>query len=127
MAVRRYTRDELLALSGSKLISRPDHLPAIEQWIEYVYLEQDGKREKLRIAHSELAQASNHERHKSTDGALGKGRPPRVGLAGAAAAEGSPMGAFSTGRPTLTSRGSVLKNASGGMYTRRHGRHQKSG
>lgn len=116
MAVRRYTRDELLALSRSTLVSRPDDLPAIEQWIEYVYLEQDGKREKLRIAHSEQPQAANHERHKSNDGALGKSRQPRAGLAGAAAAEGSPMGAFSTGRPTLSSRGSMLRNASGGMY-----------
>lgn len=114
--VRRYTREELIALSSSKLVSRPDNLPAIEQWIEYVYLEQDGKREKLRIAHSEQPQPANHERHKSNDGALGKGRQTRGGLAGAAAAEGSPMGAFSTGRPTLTSRGSTLRNASGGEY-----------
>ncbi|EMF09394.1 uncharacterized protein SEPMUDRAFT_92042, partial [Sphaerulina musiva SO2202] len=95
MAVRRYTRDELLALSRSTLVSRPDDLPAIEQWID------------------EQPQAANHERHKSNDGALGKSRQPRAGLAGAAAAEGSPMGAFSTGRPTLSSRGSMLRNASG--------------
>ncbi|KAI5363342.1 hypothetical protein Slin15195_G107280 [Septoria linicola] len=114
-SVRRYTREELIALSRSKLVSRPDNLPAIEQWIEYVYLEQeDGKREKLRIAHSEPPPASSdHERHKSNDGTLGKGKQPRAGLAGAAAAEGSPMGAFSTGRPTLTSRSSTLRNASG--------------
>lgn len=117
MSVRRYGRNELIALSRSKLVSRPDNLPAIEQWIEYVYLEQDGKREKLRIAHSEQPQASNHERHKSNDGTLGKGRQPRAGLAGAAAAENSPMGAFSTSRPTLTSRSSMLRNASGGMYS----------
>ncbi|PIA88523.1 hypothetical protein CB0940_06853 [Cercospora beticola] len=93
--VRRYTREELIALSSSKLVSRPDNLPAIEQWID------------------EQPQPANHERHKSNDGALGKGRQTRGGLAGAAAAEGSPMGAFSTGRPTLTSRGSTLRNASG--------------
>ncbi|KAF2217222.1 hypothetical protein CERZMDRAFT_104589 [Cercospora zeae-maydis SCOH1-5] len=93
--VRRYTREELIALSHSKLVTRPDNLPAIEQWID------------------EHPQPAHHERHKSNDGALGKGRQPRGGLAGAAAAEGSPMGAFSTGRPTLTSRGSTLRNASG--------------
>jgi len=32
----RYTVDELLALKDSPLVKKPDSLPSIQQWIEYV-------------------------------------------------------------------------------------------
>lgn len=121
MAIRRFTREELLFLRNSPLVVKPENLPAIEQWIEYVYLEMgDGKREKLRIAHSESAQhTSNHDRHKSGDGTQRQQRELRgqkSGLGGGVAIEPSPMGSFSAGggRPTLGTRSSTLRGANGG-------------
>ncbi|KAK4494618.1 hypothetical protein PRZ48_013974 [Zasmidium cellare] len=96
MSVRHYTAAQLLALRESPLVSKPDNLPAIEQWIEYVYMERaDGGREKLRIPHSESPQQPKPQQRQQQ----------RV----SAGAEGSPMGSFSTGRPTLGTRSSTLR------------------
>ena len=99
MAVRRYTRDDLLRLRESPLIQRPENLPSIEQWLEYVYADKDS-REKLRIPHSESQQAQ----------AAGGGRKqPHAKVA--AAGDASPMGSFSTGaRPGLLPRSNVSKS-----------------
>jgi hypothetical protein len=121
MAVRQYTREDLILLRQSPLVSKPEHLPAIEQWIEYVYLETgDGKREKLRIPHSEGTATTNpplhHDRHKSGDAPRNQ-RLQRTALGGVGAGgEASPMGAFSTGRPTIGSRSTTLRNANGGEH-----------
>jgi hypothetical protein len=96
MAVRRYTVEELLLLRTSPLVEKPANLPAIEQWIEYVYLDIDGAREKLRIPHSESS-----EQQKRPNAA---GRQPRPG------SEASPMGNFSTGqRPGLMTARSAAR------------------
>lgn len=123
MAVRHYTNDELLALRNSPLVAKPDDLPSIEQWLEFVYLESDGVREKLRIPHSESANTTdrNAERTQS-HGALpnnkdgGNKRDRRVHNANPNVPEASPMGAFSTGRPTLGTRNSTLRTTAGGEY-----------
>jgi len=54
MSVRRYTAEQLHYLRNSPLVKKPEDLPAIEQWLEFVYLDKDS-REKLRIPHSEAA------------------------------------------------------------------------
>jgi hypothetical protein len=118
-SIRKYTRDDLLRLRESPLVQKPEHLPAIEQWIEYVYADRES-REKLRIPHSEAAPSqqsqtqstSGHARRlqhtKSAGGATGAG----AGAAG----ESSPMGNFSAGnRPSLVStRTATSRN--GGQY-----------
>lgn len=107
MPVRQYTAAQLLALRESPLVSKPDNLPAIEQWIEYVYMERgDGVREKLRIPHSESSTAQGQQPKQQ------QRQQQRV----SAGAEGSPMGSFSTGRPTLGTRTSTLR-ANGGKST----------
>ncbi|KAF2162506.1 hypothetical protein M409DRAFT_69088 [Zasmidium cellare ATCC 36951] len=101
MAVRQYTAAQLLALRESPLVCKPDNLPAIEQWIEYVYMERaDGVREKLRIPHSEPSSSAQAQQPKQQ-----QRQQQRV----SAGAEGSPMGSFSTGRPTLGTRSSTLR------------------
>lgn len=109
MAARRYTREELINLRSSPLVQKPDNLPAIEQWIEYVYVYNDGAREKLRIPHSE----SQHQQQQNAGGAR---RQPQPKVGG----DASPMGAFSTGvRPGLVTRTTGTKG--GGEYTHSEG------
>ena len=109
MVIRQYTAEQLFHLRDSPLVHKPANLPAIEQWIEYVYLESDGVREKLRIPHSESQQqhgqkeshTSNHRQHQ------------RSGIN--AGSEDSPMGSFSTGqRPNLMHMRSAASRGSGG-------------
>ena len=98
MAVRHYTRDELLYLRDSPLVQRPENLPSIEQWIEYVFADKES-REKLRIPHSEPQPTQ-------------KRQPPSKSGAGG---EASPMGNFSTGlRPSLM--GARSSGRGGGEY-----------
>jgi hypothetical protein len=102
MAVRRYTAQELYNLRTSPLVQKPDNLPAIEQWIEYVYMErEDGARERLRIPHSDATQ--QQQQSQSQQSAASK-KPQRPGLTTSASlGDGSPMGSFSTGqRPGLS-------------------------
>ncbi|KAK0320126.1 hypothetical protein LTR82_009063 [Friedmanniomyces endolithicus] len=109
-SIRRYTIEQLLHLRNSPAAIKPDNLPAIEQWIEYVYLDVDGSgtREKLRIPHSESQQPHQQHQQKqgnaTTTGASAPGgRPPRAS-GGVGVGEASPMGNFSTGqRPSLKS------------------------
>jgi hypothetical protein len=92
MAARHYTKEELHNLRNSPLVQKPDDLPAIEQWLEYVYADPDS-REKLRIPHSE-SQQSNATARRQAQGSKTGGD--------------SPMGSFSTGvRPSLMGRGSA--------------------
>ena len=100
MAFHHYSRDELLALKSSPLAQKPENLPAIEQWLEYVFVDRNSL-EKLRIPHSESSQAQNASARRQPQ--------PKVG------GEASPMGNFSTGlRPSLmTTRSS---NRGGGEY-----------
>ena len=58
MAFRHYSKDELTNLRDSPLVQKPENLPAIEQWIEYVFADKES-REKLRIPHSESKQAQS--------------------------------------------------------------------
>ena len=98
MAIRRYTRDELIYLRDSPLVQKPENLPAIEAWLEYVFADKES-REKLRIPHSEPQQTQ-------------KRQPPSKSGAG----EASPMGNFSTGlRPSLM--GARSSGRGGGEYT----------
>ncbi|KAK5165292.1 uncharacterized protein LTR77_009390 [Saxophila tyrrhenica] len=97
MPVRRYTREQLLFLRSSPLAQKPENLPAIEQWLEYVYADQDS-REKLRIPHSDPNQTggSNSTNPRS--------RNPQSKVGGAGAGDASPMGNFGAGlRPSLMS------------------------
>lgn len=112
MSVRHYTVDELLNLRNSPLVAKPDDLPSIEQWLEFVYLESDGVREKLRIPHSESANTGDQRQQSHAP----KDNKRNQRLNSAAAPEASPMGAFSTGRPTLGTRSSTLGRAAGGKY-----------
>ena len=97
MALRQYTKDELLRLRESPLVQKPENLPAIEQWIEYVYVDKDS-REKLRIPHSESQQAHT----------TGGRRQPHAKAAGG---DASPMGSFSAGvRPSLLPRTTASKS-----------------
>lgn len=119
MAVRHYTNTELIALRESPLVAKPDNLPSIEQWLEFVYLESDGVREKLRIPHSESANTGgDREQRQQSHGVPKEGgkRERRLPNANPAAPEASPMGAFSTGRPTLGTRNSTLRAAAGGEF-----------
>lgn len=102
MSVRHYTIEQLLKLRESPLVKKPEDLPAIEQWIEYLYLDKDS-REKLRIPHSESAvqqqaqpQHSQHQKDGNSKDARSRvARPSNNG-------DASPMGNFSTGqRPSL--------------------------
>ena len=91
-----------MRLRDSTLVEKPENLPAIEQWIEYVFVDKES-REKLRIPHSESpAQAVNARRQPQSK----------------AGGEASPMGNFSTGlRPSLIpTRNS---NRGSGEYTER--------
>ncbi|KAK5118172.1 hypothetical protein LTR85_008152 [Meristemomyces frigidus] len=107
MATRRYTVEELLLLRDSPLVKKPEHLPAIEQWIEYVYLDVDGAREKLRIPHSESQQQQQQQRQSVA------GRQQRP------TADASPMGNFSTGqRPSLMQARSSAARSGGEDYIR---------
>lgn len=102
MSIRKYTVQQLLALRDSPLVEKPADLPAIEQWIEYVYVDIDGKREKLRIPHSESSQPpqAHHQSRPSTSS-----RQQQRG-----ATDASPMGSFSTGqRPNLVQTRSAGK------------------
>ena len=99
MATRRYTVEQLLHLRGSPLVKKPESLPAIEQWLEYVYLDVDGSREKLRIPHSEVQQQPRQS-------ASGRQQRPVV--------DASPMGNFSTGqRPGLMQARSLAAKSGG--------------
>lgn len=100
MAFRHYSKDELMRLRDSSLVEKPENLPAIEQWIEYVFADKES-REKLRIPHSELpAQTVNARRQPQSK----------------AGGEASPMGNFSTGlRPSLMPTRS--SNRGSGAYT----------
>jgi hypothetical protein len=103
MAIRQYTKEELLYLKQSPLVQKPDNLPAIEQWIEYVYVDKDS-REKLRIPHSESqqAQSNTNTRRQQTQSSRGAG------------GDGSPMGNFSTGvRPSLMPRTNASRSGGG--------------
>jgi len=111
MSVRRYTIEQLLKLRESPLVKKPEDLPAIEQWLEYLYLDKDS-REKLRIPHSESSsqpQALQPQKDNNTKDAKSRvSRPSNNG-------DASPMGNFSTGqRPSLLqTRSSTSKT--GGM------------
>lgn len=107
MPIRQYSREQLLHLRSSPLVKKPDDLPAIEQWIEYVYLDIDGAREKLRIPHSESQQPQQAAQREPASG-----RQTRQ----AKNADASPMGSFgstgpSAGRPSLSGR-----KVTGGEY-----------
>ena len=103
MATRRYTVEQLLHLRGSPLVKKPESLPAIEQWLEYVYLDVDGSREKLRIPHSEVQQQQRQS-------ASGRQQRPVV--------DASPMGNFSTGqRPGLMQTRSTAAKSGGESST----------
>ncbi|KAI7087767.1 hypothetical protein KC356_g3880 [Hortaea werneckii] len=110
MAIRQYTVEQLKQLQYSPLAKKPEALPAIEQWIEYVYLDVGhGEREKLRIPHSESQQQhqpqpQQHVPHRQN----GTGRQQRPNPT----AGESPMGNFSTGqRPSLMqTRGSSVRS-----------------
>ena len=111
MAVRHYTISQLLDLRSSPLVEKPENLPAIEQWIEYVYLDVEGSREKLRIPHSESQQGQQSQQQQPQQRqSVTAGRQERPG------ADASPMGNFSTGtRPSLLQTRSTA-NRSGGEY-----------
>jgi hypothetical protein len=121
MSVRHYTAAQLHALRASPLVAKPENLPSIEQWIEYVYLEVDGVREKLRIPHSESAQQQQQQQSStsirgaiSTTGGQGDAKEnKRRGGAAHGPPEPSPMGSFSTGRPTLGRMGSSVRGSGG--------------
>ncbi|UJO21093.1 hypothetical protein CLAFUW4_12647 [Fulvia fulva] len=105
MAIRRYTAEQLYILRESPLCQRPDNLQPIESYLEYVYVEIEGVREKLRIHHSEGSPQATRKEDNAQ-----KQRLPKLPAAALAAGQGSsPMGAFSTGRPTLPTRGSALR------------------
>jgi hypothetical protein len=116
MSVRHYTSEQLLKLRESPLVKKPEDLPAIEQWLEYLYLDKDS-REKLRIPHSESssqpqAQPQQQQQQPQKDNTKDpKSRVTRSVNNG----DASPMGNFSTGqRPSLMqTRSNVSK--SGGM------------
>jgi hypothetical protein len=100
MAIRHYSRDELTNLRDSPLVQKPENLPAIEQWIEYVFVDKES-REKLRIPHSESQQAQSATARRQPQSKAG--------------GEASPMGNFSTGlRPSLMPARSA--NRGGGEY-----------
>ena len=103
MAIRRYSKDELLRLRDSPLVEKPENLPAIEQWIEYVFVDRDSL-EKLRIPHSETQQTQS----------ISARRQPQSKAGG----EASPMGNFSTGlRPGLMpTRSSASRNGESMLY-----------
>jgi hypothetical protein len=108
MSVRRYTTAQLLTLRESPLVRKPDDLPPIEQWIEYVYLDKDS-REKLRIPHSE-SQTQPQQQQKENRSRVA--RPPPNGNANGETA--SPMGNFSTGqRPGLIQTRSHVSKTGG--------------
>ena len=109
MAPRTYTREELLHLRDSPLVQKPENLPAIEQWIEYVYVYTGDSREKLRIPHSD---ASPQHRNQESNHA---GRRQQKGVGGGE----SPMGNFSTGaRPGLMVGRRTEGSRSGGEFDR---------
>lgn len=104
MALRSYTHSQLLHLRNSPLVEKPENLPAIEQWLEYVYVDHES-REKLRIPHSEAAQSQN------TNSTTNKRQPQRQPLG----SEASPMGNFGAGaRPSLLATRSHGASRSGG-------------
>ena len=106
MAVRRYTKDDLLHLRNSPLVQKPENLPAIEQWLEYVYVDKES-REKLRIPHSESQQP------QQAQNATASRRQPQSKVMGA---DASPMGSFGAGtRPSLMPTRSHASR-SGGEY-----------
>ena len=111
MAIRQYTNEQLKNLQQSPLVRKPDNLPAIEQWIEYVYLDSgEGAREKLRIPHSESAQQQQQQQQQTSQRQNGTGRQQRPT---AATGEG-PMGNFTTGqRPSLMQTKSSASRSGG--------------
>ena len=98
-----YTREQLLHLRDSPLVTKPENLPAIEQWLEYVYVDRES-REKLRIPHSEAQQqqaqnATQNKQQRRTPG------------------EASPMGNFGAGaRPSLLATRSHGGSRTGGEF-----------
>ncbi|KAF2859280.1 hypothetical protein K470DRAFT_259040 [Piedraia hortae CBS 480.64] len=82
----KYTQKELLHLRDSPLVKRPAHLPAIEQWIEYVFDDSNGTRERLRIPHSEGK--SNARQPRTSGAAVAMGSFGHCNLAKARAARG---------------------------------------
>lgn len=102
MSIRRYTAEQLHQLRASPLVKKPEDLPAIEQWLEFVYLDKDS-REKLRIPHSDPQDKQKTKVQRTTNNNNG---------------DASPMGNFSTGqRPSLLqTRSHVSKH--GGEFER---------
>ncbi|GAB7362714.1 hypothetical protein MBLNU230_g3020t1 [Neophaeotheca triangularis] len=104
MSVRQYSAEQLLHLRHSPLVKKPEDLPAIEQWIEYVYTDKDSN-EKLRIPRSSQQPQSAEQRQPSqqqekrqagNNGNGNSGREKRID------GEATPMGAFGAGqRPSL--------------------------
>ncbi|EME40435.1 hypothetical protein DOTSEDRAFT_74119 [Dothistroma septosporum NZE10] len=87
MAFRHYTVDQLHALRESPLCQRPDNLQPIESYLD------EGSPQAIR----------------REDSAQKQRMPKLPGAALAPGQESSPMGSFSTGRPTLPTRGSALR------------------
>lgn len=118
MSVRHYTIEQLLALRDSPLVKKPEDLPAIEQWIEYLYLDKDS-REKLRIPHSESAvqqqaQPQSNQPQKDHNNKDARSRVTRPSNNG----DASPMGNFSTGqRPSLMQTRTHVSKSGGELFT----------
>nr|POE72067.1 hypothetical protein CFP56_11943 [Quercus suber] len=110
MSLRVYTKEQLLALRNSPLVCKPENLPAIEAWIEYVSVEIDGERQRLRIPHSE-SQQSQAQKQDGTPARRGQQRPTTGG-------EVSPMGNFSAGsRPSLIQTRSHVGRSGGKAHS----------
>lgn len=106
MPTHKYTEAQLKHLRSSPLVKKPEHLPPVEQWIEYVYADGDS-REKLRIPHSESQQHQAQQKDASSKAGI---RAPRQSAGG----DASPMGNFSTGqRPSLLQTRSSVSRSGG--------------
>lgn len=62
----RYTKEQLLHLKDSPLVHKPDGLPSIEQWMEYVAPLVRGGTDLTRLQSS--ARAANHPAQRSHTG-----------------------------------------------------------
>ncbi|EGP84677.1 unnamed protein product [Zymoseptoria tritici ST99CH_3D1] len=87
MSIRHYTAAELYALRASPLVTKPENLPSIEQWIDESAQQQQPASRVTAVANSD---AKENKRRNL-------------------APEPSPMGSFSTGRPTLGRMGSSMR------------------
>lgn len=117
MPVRHYTIEQLLALRDSPLVKKPEDLPAIEQWIEYLYLDKDS-REKLRIPHSESAVQQQAQPQSTQPQKEGNNKDPRSRVTRPSNnGDASPMGNFSTGqRPSLMQTRSHVSKSGGESF-----------